>query len=175
MANCPRLVSDYFTPHVVWYDKDYIVVIRIQLSDISDYYLRVDNEYLIFSAIKDDKRYYLVLHLFGPVIAEKTRNKNVGREITVRLIKALKTFPWLRLISSKEKNFFISRDLSELYEIDELSGEVQINEKERLKFQRKALQKKSKSSQKGYILPFEQCSDEDDSDEDETYFSELIY
>ncbi|XP_020282779.1 very-long-chain (3R)-3-hydroxyacyl-CoA dehydratase-like isoform X2 [Pseudomyrmex gracilis] len=129
MANCPRLVSDYFTPHVVWYDKDYIVVIRIQLSDISDYYLRVDNEYLIFSAIKDDKRYYLVLHLFGPVIAEKTRNKNVGREITVRLIKALKTFPWLRLISSKEKNFFISRDLSELYEIDELSGEVQINEK----------------------------------------------
>lgn len=37
-----------------------------------------------------DKKYSLVLYLFGPVISEKTVHKNTGREIKIYLTKALK-------------------------------------------------------------------------------------
>lgn len=38
----------------------------------------------------NDKKYYLILSLFGSVISEETIHKNVGREIKIYLTKTLK-------------------------------------------------------------------------------------
>ncbi|XP_029161501.1 putative ATP-dependent RNA helicase TDRD12 [Nylanderia fulva] len=108
--NCPQLVNKYSIPKIIWYQTDLTVTIRIQLIDVSNYYLRVEDNHLLFSTKTNDKKYYLVLYLFGAVISEKTVHKNVGREIKIYLTKALKWFPWLRLILSKERNQYISYD-----------------------------------------------------------------
>lgn len=46
------------------------------------------------------KEYYLLLPLFGSVVAERTVHKNVGREIKIYLVKGLKCtviFPVMNL------------------------------------------------------------------------------
>ncbi|EGI60270.1 hypothetical protein G5I_11452, partial [Acromyrmex echinatior] len=114
--NCPELVSDYRNPTIKWYQTDLSVVISIQLIDVSDYYLRIENGCLQFSTEINDKKYYLILYLFGAVVAEKTVHKNLVREIKIYLLKALKWYPWLRLIKSKEKNPLISYDSERIEE-----------------------------------------------------------
>ncbi|XP_014479335.1 PREDICTED: putative ATP-dependent RNA helicase TDRD12 [Dinoponera quadriceps] len=111
--NCPpRLISKCYTPKVLWSQSDLIVTIRILLIDVSDYYLRVESDHLLFSTITNGKKYYLILYLFGPVIAEKTVHKNIEREIKIYLTKEFKWFKWLRLIRSKEKDIFITYDVN---------------------------------------------------------------
>ncbi|XP_011136667.1 putative ATP-dependent RNA helicase TDRD12 isoform X2 [Harpegnathos saltator] len=114
--SCPRLVSNFCTPKVIWSQSDLTVIIRVILIDVADYYLRVEDNYLYFSTVTNGKSYYLILQLFGAVIAEKTLHKNVGREIKIYLTKGLKWFQWLRLIVSKEKDPLIAYDLDSISE-----------------------------------------------------------
>ncbi|XP_032684020.1 putative ATP-dependent RNA helicase TDRD12 isoform X2 [Odontomachus brunneus] len=116
MMNCPLLVSNFHTPRIIWSQSDLTIVVRILLIDVHHYYLRVESDYLLFSTTVNDKNYYLTLHLFGPVIAEKTVHNNFGREIKISLTKGLKWFQWLRLISSKEKDPLITYDLNYICE-----------------------------------------------------------
>ncbi|XP_011694017.1 PREDICTED: uncharacterized protein LOC105453608 [Wasmannia auropunctata] len=102
-----ELVSDYKNPAIKWHQTDITVVICIQLTDVSDYYLRIEDNCLQFSTQTNGEKYYLVLHLFGSVVAEKTVHKNVGRVIKIYLVKGLKWFPWLRLTQTKEKSSLI--------------------------------------------------------------------
>jgi hypothetical protein len=46
--SCPLLVSDYNVPRIQWYQTDLTIIIRIQLIDICDYYLRVEDDHLLF-------------------------------------------------------------------------------------------------------------------------------
>ncbi|KYM99647.1 hypothetical protein ALC62_09563 [Cyphomyrmex costatus] len=125
--NCPELVSKYCNPTIKWYQTDLTVVISIQLTDVSDYYLRVENDCLQFSTEINSKKYYLILYLFGSVIAEKTVHKNIVREIKIYLIKALKWFPWLRLIKSKERNPLISYDPEHIQETEPIRKDYDSN------------------------------------------------
>lgn len=45
---CPELVSDYSSPAIKWHQTDLTVVICIQLIDVTDYYLRVEDDHLHF-------------------------------------------------------------------------------------------------------------------------------
>lgn len=118
--NCPQLISKYNTPKICWYQTDLTVIISIQLIDVPKYYLQVQNDHLLFSTKINGKEYHFILYLFGPVLSEKTLHKNVGREIKIYLTKALKWFPWLRLIISKEKNPFITYDTDHVYDADNI-------------------------------------------------------
>lgn len=110
--SCPLLVSNFFIPRIIWCQSDITVIVRILLIDVRRYYLRVESNclcfrylhvknhiyhgmqpnkpLLYFSTTVNDKHYYLILHLFGPVKAEKTVHKNLGREIKICLTKELK-------------------------------------------------------------------------------------
>lgn len=50
--NCPKLVSKYFTPKIIWYQTDTTVIVRILLQDIKEYFLRVKYDYLLFRYFK---------------------------------------------------------------------------------------------------------------------------
>lgn len=45
---CPALVANVNTPKLMWYQTDTTVVIRILLTDVVNYYLRVENDHLLF-------------------------------------------------------------------------------------------------------------------------------
>ncbi|KAH0952534.1 hypothetical protein HN011_002272 [Eciton burchellii] len=150
--SCPLLVSDYNVPRIQWYQTDLTIIIRIQLIDICDYYLRVEDDHLLFSTIKNGKKYYLILYFFGSVIAEKTVHKNIDREIKVYLTKTLKWFPWLRLTRSDEKNHLISYDV---HQIDEIQNE-------RETFMDAEEDKKRDKYHDMNIMPFVSSSDEED-------------
>lgn len=49
--NCPQLVSEYNTPKISWFQTDLTVTIRIQLIDVPNYYLRVEDDHLLFRYI----------------------------------------------------------------------------------------------------------------------------
>jgi len=46
--SCPLLISDYNVPRIQWYQTKLTIIIRIELSDIRDYYLRVEDDHLLF-------------------------------------------------------------------------------------------------------------------------------
>lgn len=48
---CPQLISDYSTPKISWYQTDLTVIIRIHLIDVSNYYVRVEDDHLLFRYI----------------------------------------------------------------------------------------------------------------------------
>ncbi|XP_011629796.1 uncharacterized protein LOC105422202 [Pogonomyrmex barbatus] len=158
---CPNLISKHVTPSIKWYQTDRTIVICIQLVDVSDYYLRVEDDNLQFSTNANDKEYYLILYLFGGVIAEKTMHKNVGREIKIYLIKALKWFPWLRLIKSKEKAPFISYNSDHIEDV-QIRPTYDIDRFQRYKHENKI----------DYILPDGMSSDDESDDEDMDFLSE---
>ncbi|KAG6800088.1 hypothetical protein HZU73_04368 [Apis mellifera caucasica] len=116
--NCPKLVSKYFTPKIIWYQTDTTVIVRILLQDIKEYFLRVKYDHLLFSTTVNSKNYYIYLYLFGTVIAEKTIHINLEREIKITLIKAHKWTEWLRLCIEKERNPLISVDSAHIYKRD---------------------------------------------------------
>lgn len=157
VMNCPMLISDYSSPIIKWHQTDLTIVISIQLTDITDYYLRVEEDCLQFSTKTNERKYYLILQLFGAVIAEKTVHKNVGREIKIYLMKGLKWFPWLRLIKLKEKNPLISYNLDYIQDT-EIRKTYDVNKFERYK----------REHDIKYIMPAGSSSDEEES-EDEDY------
>ncbi|XP_012056707.1 PREDICTED: uncharacterized protein LOC105619800 [Atta cephalotes] len=154
--NCPELVSDYRNPTIKWYQTDLSVVISIQLIDVSDYYLRIENGCLQFSTEINGKKYYLILYLFGAVVAEKTVHKNLVREIKIYLLKALKWYPWLRLIKSKEKNPLISYDSERIEETNHVRNTYDIGRFERYKREHNI----------SYLMPVVPSSDEEESEDD---------
>ncbi|XP_012530759.1 co-chaperone protein p23-1 [Monomorium pharaonis] len=164
--NCPELVSDYSHPAIKWYQTDLTVVISIQLPDVSNYYIRIEDDCLQFSTETNGKKYYVVLHMFGSVIAEKTVHKNVGREIKIYLKKGLKWYSWLRLLKSKEKTPLISYDPAHIQEttILDYAKNYDIN-----RFQKYKLKNNIHN-----IMPVVPSSDEDESDDDD-YFSENVF
>lgn len=134
MMGCPLLISNFHTPRIIWCQSDLTVVIRILLIDVHHYYLRVESDYLLFrylhitsnkkyimefnltkpkilfycSTTVNNKNYYLTLHLFGPVIAEKTVHKNFGREIKISLTKGLKCiFIIYNIISASPSSYMV--------------------------------------------------------------------
>ncbi|XP_077274766.1 putative ATP-dependent RNA helicase TDRD12 isoform X2 [Temnothorax americanus] len=155
---CPDLVSNsnYSSPAIKWHQTDLTVVICIQLTDVSDYYLRVEGTRLQFSTKTNDKEYYLILHLFGAVIAEKTVHKNVGREIKIYLVKGLKWYSWLRLIKSKEKHPLISYNLEHIRETDHVEKPFDVGRFERYKREHNIQN----------IMPVVPSSDEESEDEE---------
>ncbi|GAB1866480.1 RNA helicase [Camponotus japonicus] len=160
---CPQLVSNHITPKIIWYQTDLTVIIRIPLIDVSDYYLRVEDTHLLFSTETNDKKYYLILYLFGPVISEQTIHKNVGREIKIYLTKTLKWFPWLRLIISREKNLFISYDADHIHDVDNVSkkNDFKVGEK---------IEEYKRRNHIRHILPVVPSSDEEESDNEVDVF-----
>ncbi|CAL1676853.1 unnamed protein product [Lasius platythorax] len=161
----PQLVSNYNTPKINWYQTDLTVVIRIPLIDVSDYYLRVEDDHLLFSTKTNGKKYYLILYLFGSVISEKTVHRNVGREIKIYLTKTLKWFPWLRLVISREKNLLISYDPDHIYDADNV-------QKKKNDFEVKVgrIEEYKRRNHIRYIMPVVPSSDEEDSDDEELDF-----
>ncbi|KAL6439197.1 hypothetical protein ACFW04_003850 [Cataglyphis niger] len=163
---CPQLISNYSTPKITWYQTDLTVVIRIHLIDISNYYLQVEDDHFLFSTEANDKKYstnnkkyHLILYLFGPVISEKTVHKNVGREIKIYLTKACKWYPWLRLIISREKNPFIS------YDTDHICDADNVRKKNNFKA-RESIEEYKRRNHIKHIMAVVPSSDEEDSDED---------
>ncbi|XP_011876005.1 PREDICTED: uncharacterized protein LOC105566539 [Vollenhovia emeryi] len=154
---CPELVSNYCSPAIKWHETDLTVVVCIQLTDVSDYYLRIKDDCLQFSTSTNGKEYYLILHLFGSVVTEKTVHKNVGREIKIYLVKGLKWFPWRRLIKSREKSPLIS------YNIDHIK-EPDITIKKAFDIDRFETYKRKHNIRQ--IMPVVPSSDEEESDED---------
>ncbi|XP_012216177.1 uncharacterized protein [Linepithema humile] len=156
---CPKLVSDFSTPELKWYQTDLTVVIRIQIIDIHDYYLLVQPDHLIFSTTSNDKKYCLILYFYGGVIPEKTVHKNFGREIKVYLTKTLKWYSWLRLTMSKEKSPLISYDQENLC-ANQPQKKYIVKVREDLEW---------KNDQEQYILPYDE-STEDESEDDDSLF-----
>ncbi|KAL0130402.1 hypothetical protein PUN28_002224 [Cardiocondyla obscurior] len=60
---------------------DLNVVINIQLNDVSNYYLRIKNDCLHFSTETNSKKYFLILYLYGGVVAEKTVHKSLEEKL----------------------------------------------------------------------------------------------
>ncbi|XP_070170360.1 uncharacterized protein [Polyergus mexicanus] len=160
---CPQLISNYSTPKISWYQTDLTVIIRIHLIDVSNYYLRVKDDYLLFSTEINSKKYYLILYLFGAVISEKTVHKNVGREIKIYLTKTLKWYPWLRLIISREKNSFISYDTDHIHDADNVR-------KKNIFKARESIEEYKRRNFIEHIMPVVPSSDEEDSDDDQLDF-----
>ncbi|OXU17548.1 hypothetical protein TSAR_010783 [Trichomalopsis sarcophagae] len=109
-ALCPNLISNYRTPKIFWYQTDNAVFIRIILTDVEKYSIRVDCDTFKFSTTLNDQKYFVGLKLCGTVVAEKTSHEKFGREIKVCLIKAHKWTDWPRLQMNKEKTTFICMD-----------------------------------------------------------------
>ncbi|XP_072765611.1 putative ATP-dependent RNA helicase TDRD12 [Anoplolepis gracilipes] len=158
--SCSQLISNYSTPTILWYQTDLTVIIRIQLIDVSDYYLRVEDDHLIFSTEANNTKYHLILYLFGPIISEKTVHKNLGREIKINLTKTHKWLPWLRLITSREKNLFIS------YDTDHIQDAENVKRKNNFKYKETIEEYKRRNHIK-YLMPAGMSSDEEDSDDDD--------
>lgn len=155
---CPELICDYSRPAIKWHQTDLMVVVSIQLTDVSDYYLQIKDDLLQFSTKVNSKEYYLLLYLFGSVVAERTVHKNVGREIKIYLVKGLKWYPWLRLIKSKEKNPLISYNLEYIYETESVyKNKFEIGRFERYK----------RENHVRYIMPVVPSSDEEESEDED--------
>ncbi|XP_066596436.1 prostaglandin E synthase 3-like [Prorops nasuta] len=116
MSNLATLTATSNSPNIIWYQTDISVFLRIMVCDIKNYFLEVKNDRLLFSATVDGKEYYVCLYLFGTVLPERTRHRNVGSEIKITLEKSFKWLDWLRLQESKEKNIFISHDADHVQE-----------------------------------------------------------
>lgn len=108
------LICDFKHPRVYWYQTDFEVVLRLMLHDTEEYFLSVNTDEFEFSTSLDGVDYYVNLHLFGAVIAEKTSHVSTGREITVHLPKVHKWTAWPRLLYSAEKSPQIFVDLERL-------------------------------------------------------------
>ncbi|XP_076161345.1 putative ATP-dependent RNA helicase TDRD12 isoform X1 [Ptiloglossa arizonensis] len=154
----PNLVSNLYSPKIIWYQTDVFVVIRILLQDVENYFLRVKCDYLLFSTTINGKNYYVCLYLFGAVVAEKTIHRNLGREIKVTLEKAHKWTEWLRLHVEKEKNPFIIADLDHLYKNNWHEAP--------LKIERESLAEYKRKNNITHIMPVVPSSDEEESDDE---------
>ncbi|XP_015595034.1 uncharacterized protein LOC107267611 [Cephus cinctus] len=95
--DCPPLHSTLYNPKVLWYQNDFEVVIRIMLQDVKSYFIRVELDEFVFSTIIDDKKYCVLLQLYGSVNGAETIHCNLGREIKINLQKAHKYLAWTRL------------------------------------------------------------------------------
>ncbi|XP_043463548.1 uncharacterized protein LOC122499329 [Leptopilina heterotoma] len=108
--NIPTLTTDLKMPKILWYQTDYHVNLRIQLIDVDKYYLRVDREQLHFSTIVNDTKYYVIINLFGAVIAERTITTKTEREVRIKIFKGHLGTDWLRLQIEQEKSPMIQID-----------------------------------------------------------------
>ncbi|XP_078045099.1 putative ATP-dependent RNA helicase TDRD12 [Augochlora pura] len=154
----PKLVSELYSPKILWYQTDVTVVIRILLQDVGDYYLRVECDHLLFSCTINGKDYYVILYLCGTVVAEKTMHENKGRELKITLRKAHKWTEWPRLHIETEKKSLIVPDMDHLYKPCWLDDSNRIERESFAEYKRR-----NNISQ---IMPDVPSSDEEESDDD---------
>lgn len=46
--DCPKLISIFNTPKIIWHQTDNTIGIRVMLQDVKDYFLRVEADHLRF-------------------------------------------------------------------------------------------------------------------------------
>nr|XP_033323246.1 uncharacterized protein LOC117218748 [Megalopta genalis] len=158
MMSVPKLISRLYSPKILWFQTDVTVIIRILLQDVDNYYLHVECDHLLFSCTINGKDYYVILYLFGTVVAEKTMHENIGREIKITLTKAHKWTEWLRLHIETEKKPLIVSDTDHLYKPCWLEDAAKIERESFAEYKRR-----NNISQ---IMPDVPSTDEEESDDD---------
>ncbi|XP_033227726.1 uncharacterized protein LOC117179758 [Belonocnema kinseyi] len=163
--NLPLLKSNLNSPKIIWHQTDVVVVLQIQLCDIEKYYLRIDRERLNFSTCLNDKKYYVIINMYGAIIPEKCMHRNTGREIKVYIPKAHIGAEWLRLHLEKEKNPHIVSDPDRVT-VPEWRRPLPRN------FNADSFEKYKRLNKIKNVRPDEPSSGEEDSDDEifDTYF-----
>uniref|UniRef100_W8AL25 RNA helicase n=1 Tax=Ceratitis capitata TaxID=7213 RepID=W8AL25_CERCA len=123
----PALQANYKRPQVSWYDTDCFIYLVIHAPDISDYYLEVTKNTLIFHTVLQETPFALVLNLVGMVEPSMVSHEIRGLNVLVRLIKGV-FMKWPRLLVQTTRYPWLTYNLNalDLTEVDKLLPQQQL-------------------------------------------------
>ncbi|XP_067639600.1 putative ATP-dependent RNA helicase TDRD12 isoform X2 [Eurosta solidaginis] len=123
----PQLQAKHKRPQVCWYDTDCFIYLVISAPDISEYYLEVTEDTLIFYAEINEQSNALVLNFAGLIEPTLVSHEIRGLNVVVRLVKGV-FMKWPRLLKQTTRYPWLTFNLNaiDLSEVEKLLPQQQL-------------------------------------------------
>ncbi|RUS17388.1 HSP20-like chaperone [Endogone sp. FLAS-F59071] len=113
-------------PEVLWAQRDNLIYLTIQVSDISEPIIKLDDKKLYFKGKgeQEQRTYEVDLEFFGDVDPEASKQQLTARNLSFIIYKKGKHGFWPRLLKDKIKPHFLKTDFAKWRDEDDEDEEA---------------------------------------------------
>lgn len=119
-TTCDLLIHTTHQPEVLWQQNDFLVILKIHVSDNQDYHLEIRKNTMIFvNFLPNEETQILVINFFGLIDVTRVSYQIRGLNLLIRLPKRFAGIFWSRLTKEDEKFSHIKYNLETMTSLDE--------------------------------------------------------